>query len=307
VNFPQSSGGQYYQQRLLAIEADPSIKPVKIDFSLFQDPEKRKPVFETLHRHSTPALYSYLQAFGEATLLEFLAVLPKDLFEPEIREILSRWIALLFWAGLWQTSDECWSFLASAGLKDAIVGGAGPWLDPGSWLPVNSPLLAARKDTIFHVPCPLLANWSKHIRTLHHKLLLPLVDRTYFETNNQVSGFIPSLFCSLVTAVGSALQATPSSPFLASDRHRLMGRALFWLTSELPRVALPEGVEEVLTDFAWQQLSLNPTTGPAGSVPPIAPPRKNTPLDPSGSEAAPIPWEDTPAKQWASPQALKHS
>jgi hypothetical protein len=289
VKFPQGSGGAYYEERLQSLTTQRSLRHVQIDYSILQYPDKRKGFLESLRQKSTPELYAYVRAFGEATLLEFLHVRHNDLFKPEVRELLSQWIALLYLAGLWDTTHEFSTFLASSGLSDSIIGGSRPWTDPGSWLAANSPILSARKDSIFHVPCPLLNDWDKHIRTLHHKLLLPVVDRSYFVTNYQVPEFIPSLFCSLIIAVGPTLRAMPSSPFQAGDRYRLMGRALLWLITELPNVTLPESVEDVLTKFAWSQLRMNPLAGPEGSTPPNVRPRGNPPIVPSGSTSAPIP------------------
>ena len=160
---------------------------------------------------------------------------------------------------------------------------------------MNSPSTLARKDSVFQVPCPLRSGWDKHIKSLHHKMLLPLVDRSYFAGNNEAPEFIPLLFSSLVIAAGPALQARPSL-FQAGDRHRLMGRALLWITTEMPSMTLPEGVDEALTDFAWAELHRNSPAGDVGPVPPKASPGGKLPLNPSGSTAAPIPSCATPAK-----------
>ena len=299
MDFPRRSGGAYFEEELKRLAAEPSLKSVQIDYSILQDPIQRKKILESLHLKSTPGLYAYVKAFGEATLIEFLYVRHNDLIKPEVRKALSQWIGVLYSAGLWDSTYQLWEFLGFAGLTGAILGGQPPWVERETWLPVNSPIILARKDSVFHIPCPLRSGWDKQIKSLHHKMLLPLADRSYFAGNKEAPEFVPLLFCSLVVAAGPALRATPSL-FQASDRHRLMGRALLWITTELPSMTLPEGVDQALTDFAWAQLHRNSPAGDVGPVPPKVGPSGNPPLNPAGSTSAPIP-------RYAAPAKLRHA
>ena len=295
LDSPRNSGGAYFDDEVKRLAEQPALKPVQIDYSILQDPSRRKKTLESLHQKSTSELYAYMKAFGEATLVEFLYNRHKDLVEPAVREALSQWIELIYSAGLWDDTYQLWEFLSSVGLTSSIFGDPPRWFEREPWLPLNSPSTPIRKDLVFHVPCPLRENWDKHIKSLHHKMLLPLIDRTYFAGNNEVPEFIPLLFCGLIIATGPSLRARPSL-FHASDRHRLLGRALLWIASELPSVTLPEGVDEVLTDFAWAQLHKNSPTEDVGPVPPKAGPSGSPPLNPSGATAAPVPSYEAPAK-----------
>jgi hypothetical protein len=113
------------------------------------------------------------------------------------------------------------------------------------------------KSILFRIPCPLRRTWSGHIQSLGHKLLLPLVDREYFEMNNQIAEVIPALFCAMVVVLTPELFVSRLGLLQSRDRYRLVGRACEWLAEELPRVELPEAVESQLTDFAWRRLGMN--------------------------------------------------
>jgi hypothetical protein len=295
MQFPQKSGEAHFREKLKGRNGGHQQNEIQLEFSLLSDPEKRKSYFETLNKNSTTALYSYLQAFGEATLLDFLDFHRSDFADPQVRNALEHWIQTLYLAGLWQDTYALLGFLEFIGLS-GVIPGLLPIhiyhqlphfaLELGSlWFPEFAP----RKNLIFEIPCPHCGDWNKQIKWLHQSVLLPIVDRNYFATSRDLLEFIPLLFCALVTAVGPSLRAKPSL-FQVGDRQRLMGRALSWINSELPSITLPEGVDEAITTFALAQLSKNSPSGDTGPAAPKAKPGGNSPNDPSGSTAAQRPF-----------------
>ena len=72
VDFPRRSGGAYFEEELKRLAAA-AVAEVCSD-RLFNPagPQPAKENSESLHQKSTPGLYAYAKAFGEATLIEFL-------------------------------------------------------------------------------------------------------------------------------------------------------------------------------------------------------------------------------------------
>lgn len=232
--------------------ADPHLPK---DFSALAHPDERPHFLESLHeRNSTEHLYHYIRAFGEATLLEFLHERWKHMHHPDERATLSRWVRLLVAIGLWDGPDGCLQFLKKAHVAHLAHHLVTPSLS--TFVPVPP---AAARGLLFRIPCPLRPDWNRHIHTLGDKILLPLVDRDYFRRNHDLPEFIPLLLCSLVIAVTSGHAVDTFDALRLADRYRLLGRALWWIDRELPKVALPDSVEEQLSLFAWMRLEQNPT------------------------------------------------
>jgi hypothetical protein len=248
---PPRAGGSFLDAQMEQLGTDPRVWK---DYSALQDPVRRRKLFEAMHHdEATTLFYPYLQAFGAATVLEFLHVNWKHLYHAEVRETLAQWTHLLIATGLSEGLPPYWELLRYHGMPE-----------PARYFLESRPVsfwaapLVASKGLLFRLPCPLRKHWDRHIQTLGHKLLLPLVDRHYFAGNQALPEFIPLLFCSLIMAVKPALAVEDHSPLESVDRHRLLGRALWWLTREMPNVTLPDAVERQLSDFAWARLGENP-------------------------------------------------
>jgi len=244
-------GGLFLDEQLDRLGSD---RLVSVDYSALQHLASRRDLLEALHREETTAhFYQYLREFGAATLLEFLRVRWDHFYRPDERQTLAHWIRLLIATGLWDSPVQYRDFLAYADLPNP----AHDLLADLAFAFTAEPSVAL-KGLLFRMPCPLRQHWDRHIHTLGHKLLLALVDRDYFAMNPDLPEFIPALLCSLVITVTPALAVTAVPAFQSGDRHRLLGRALWWLAREMPNVILPDVVEQHLSDFAWGRLHENP-------------------------------------------------
>jgi hypothetical protein len=226
---------EHYQRALARV---PTRSKIRADYGDLQYPSRRRPLLESLFQ--SPDLRDFfpcLQAFGEATVMEIGRRRKPSAASPD-GSLPRQWLTTLWRTGLWDEIPELWT---SDG-RLAFMAYAFP----------------ARNRPLFRVPCPLLPSWDPHIHTLHHKLLLPLTLRHYFDVNRDLAEFIPLLFCGMVIAGNSAVDGPPAPRFRDSHRSRLLGRALLWLTTELPSIEQPDGVEEYLTEFAIGQLHQNP-------------------------------------------------
>jgi hypothetical protein len=251
---PPRNGGGFLEMELERLGREPH---VFIDYAPLQNPTTRRALFEAVHREDlTTQFYPYLRAFGEATLVEFVHGRWDRLHLPEEREGLARWGRLLRAIGLWEDGRLLYEDFARRTSMPRTAHDLFFGVELGLFA-FAEPLVAS-KNLLFRIPCPLRATWDRHIGTLGHKLLLPLVDRGYFAANRDLPEFIPVLLCSLVVAVSPTLAVAPYDPLQSVDRHRLLGRALWWLSREMPNVPLPDEVEQLLSDFAWTQLERNP-------------------------------------------------
>jgi hypothetical protein len=229
-----------------------------IDCRELQDAGRRRRVFETLHApRGVRLLHPLLRAFGEATVLELVRVAQRILPHPRVRLFCTHWLRALWRLGLWPDDAEHWRFLERARLA-AILHDLG-WV-PGSRAVAERESFntaSLRRDLLFHVPCPLRPDWSPHIQTLSHKLLLPLCVRGYFRENRALPELVPLLLCALVVVNDRAVPAT-ALRWRDADHQRLLGQALSWLLDELPALELPAVVERHLERFAFEQLRRNP-------------------------------------------------
>jgi hypothetical protein len=237
-----ASGGSHFDRTLSQLWAQPNLPS---NFSDLNDPKARVKLLEQVHRSST-SLQPYLRAFAEATLFECIHSYADHLHLPEPREIIAGWSSILRALGFWD--GPRWQSIAFPGMVRAILSGDDrPWHE-----------LRFDKEILFRVPCPLRSEWDRHIHTLGHKLLLPLVDGEYFKINFELPELIPSLFAAMVIAVTPELAVSRIPDLRVRDQHRLLGRACQWLSQELPQVGLPAKVEAELSKFAWTRLHLNP-------------------------------------------------
>jgi hypothetical protein len=235
-------GGSYYEAELKRIGWGDC--PL-FDFGTLNDPERREALLLHLHDCSR-YLYDCLGAFGRATMLEFIDNHASQLHLPGPRESLKNWVQLLVAFGFWDDSF----------LENFSLGGIPVEFSIGRDRSfASSPF---NKGILFHIPCPLRPTWSRSIHTLGHKLLLALVDRSYFASTRGLPEFIPVLFCSLIMVVTPQLSVSEVQQIRFNDYHRLLGRACEWLLQELPRNQLPSEVEREISDFAWSRLKMNP-------------------------------------------------
>jgi len=246
---PSPSGGKHYDEALKKLGTDQALS---VDYSSLQFPAKRPVFLQDLFKKAASQFYPYLRAFGEGTVLDFAKAFGHQMHLPEVRERLVWWLRLLLAVGLWENANDYHSLLEQAGIVRLIDHLRWPWL---AW--DVSHLENMRLDIFFQIPCPLRANWDHLIQTVGHKLFLALVDRYYFETNKDLPQFIPSLFCGLLVVVNPTLSVSGLAQIRPNDRRRLIGRALHWLTAEMPRVELPQKVEQELSRFVWKRLALN--------------------------------------------------
>jgi hypothetical protein len=247
------SGGDYYRD---ALERLDRYSAVPADYSGLQYVDQRRPLLEPLLRSDAWLdFYPYLRAFGEATVLELIGSRRGRLQLPQERDLLGQWLASLWAIGLWDRIRDWW--IPEFSPIESVLGSFFDTTVDGRMV-LFTPPSPLRKDALFRIPCPLLKSWNPHIQTLSHKLLLPLVVRDYFGVNKDLPEFIPLLFCSLVNVSTDTPGTRPSVRFENADRRRLLGKALLWLTKELPSVELPAGVEAHLSDFALSQLDRNP-------------------------------------------------
>ena len=215
------------------------------DFSELSDLRKRADLLGDVHRGSE-YIHECLQAFGTATLLEFIKLYGDRLHLPTPRVVLHNWMYLLYFLGFWRDALPD-GFELGAIAMDMIHHSYRTRIP----LPID-------KAILFDVPCPLLPGWNHHINSLGHMLLQPLVDRDHYRTNPGLAEFIPTLFCAMVCVVDSQLTVSSLDELRFEDYHRLLGRACEWMLHELPRVDLPEEVEIELSKFARFRLALNP-------------------------------------------------
>ena len=243
-------GGRYYDDHLKELGED---ERVWKDYSALVDPKSRLELFEELHKtESTSHFYPYLRVFGEGSLLELAREYRDRLHHPDGRMTLMRWAGITIALGLWNDFDDYMRFVERAALPRLARDLLGEWRAAVLFASATAP-----KDILFRIPCPLRPGWDRRIRSFSDKLFLPLVDRYYFIRNNDLPVFIPALFCSLVVALTPEIGVTNVAVFRRTDRHRLLGRALWWLSNEMPRVDLPFDVEQQLATFAWGRLDLN--------------------------------------------------
>lgn len=246
------NGGAYYDEAIneLGIPWHPNY--IFDDLSDLSDLSKRRGLLEKVHR-AFDKLEPYLQAFAEASVLELARVNARAVHLPSTRDTFVSWAYTLRCLGYWDyVRLDIFEKLGLAGIEREIIF---DW-DRMRYLSLSD------KGVLFQIPCPLRNNpsgikWSGHIQSLGHKLLLPLVDREYFEVNKQLPEFIPSLFCAMVVVLSRELFVSRLGPLHAGDRFRLVGRACEWLAEELPRIELPQAVESQLTHFAWSRLGMN--------------------------------------------------
>jgi hypothetical protein len=240
------NGGDYYDEAVEKLGVPEHPEHLFDDLSKLSDRSKRKGLLEEIHR-SADKLEPYLRAFAEASLLELARVNAKVVHLPAARDTFVCWTHMLRCLGHWEVEWDSPNKLGLTGIEREIT---------FDWARMHY-LSLLDKSILFRIPCPLRRKWSGRIQSLGHKLLLPLVDREYFEMNNQIAEVIPALFCAMVVVLTPELFVSRLGLLQSSDRYRLMGRACEWLADELPRVELPEAVESQLTDFAWRRLGMN--------------------------------------------------
>jgi hypothetical protein len=245
------TGGAHYEMALESL--DPGALPE--DYSDLHEPTKRRRLLEHLQKTSaSERLYPYLRAFGEATMIELFFASRTTLHLPAQRQLLAGWRAMLVRLGLWENPSDFMDFLTR--------------LNPPRWwwrrlmfgsVNVSVPQFStAPSRLLFDIPCPLRRGWDRHIQSLAHKLLLPLVDRQYFQTNRDLPEFIPLLFASMVNVASGGTLVADTRAFRRSDRHRLVGHAFSWIAEQMPHVEQSHVVEQLLTEFAWKQLRRQP-------------------------------------------------
>jgi len=231
-------GGEHYDEE---IERLSSATP-PFDLSGLSDNKLRQPLLEKLFRNAQ-LLQGYLRAFAEATVFDYIRTRRPDLHHPHPRATLLMWLRILHALDLW--SYEAADRFDMRWLYQHFFPDYEPW-DAAYW----------EKEALFQIPCPLREKWHHSIRSLGHKMFLPLVDRSYYASNNQIPEFIPGLLCAMIAVLTPDLAVARRYPQI--DQHRLIGRACEWLNSQLPQVPLPSDVEEELSRFAWARISLNP-------------------------------------------------
>ncbi len=212
------------------------------DYSQLSHPRDRRGLLEHLHRHgAAERLFPFVRVFAQAVFLESLQYSNQAQAARVDRRTLAEWMAVLSALGVWSEEFDARPDLKQGGLE---------W----SWIWEH-----ARRDRanwpslLFRIPCPLRPTWDRRILLLSQKLMLPLVDRRYFEVNNQLPEFIPLLLCAMVVVLTP--WTTPiRGPGEELDRHRLIGRAFRWIDAEMPQLELPETVEDMLTRYASSEL-----------------------------------------------------
>jgi hypothetical protein len=237
----RDAGRNYYEEELHRLG---SARKLPRDFRPLGDSKRRADLLGDVYEGSE-YIHEYLQAFGTATLLEFVKTNTDRLHLPGPREVLQNWTHLLYLLGFSQ-DNRLGGYELDAIARDIIHHFYRPRIP-----------LSFDKAILFHIPCPLRRNWSRHIQTLGHKLLLPLVDREYYSNNRELAEFIPALFCAMIIVINPQLTVSNLGELRFDDYRRLLGRACEWLLHELPRVDLPEEVEMEISKFAWRRLELN--------------------------------------------------
>ena len=234
-------GGEYYEEevRRLSSHALP-----QLNLSGLSDDKLRKPLLEQAFQQWR-LLWPYLQAFAEATVFEYVKAKHGVLQQPNSRATLLKWLQILHALDLWSPRAAHQFEIAGWSHQQLFS----PYLE--RW---NSTSL--EKAILFRIPCPLREGWNHCIQTLAHKLLLPLVDRSYYLENNQVPDFVPGLLGAMIAVLTPELAVSPS--YREADRRRLVGRACEWLNGELPQAKLALDVETELSRFASNRLDLNP-------------------------------------------------
>ncbi len=240
-----ASGGDYYEAQLQMLGDGSGLLP---DMSDLGNPMRRTELLIRVHQ-SADAIYPFLVAFAEATLLECVHAHRDRLHLPATRETLRRWCYLLNALGLIDLTQPDRLFMEP--LSQVIRGFDRPWFSA----PID-------KEILFRIPCPLRAHWYREIQTLGHKLYMPLALRDYFSYNRELPEFIPLLLCALIVTLAPELTVSRMQPMQSADRRRIIGRACEWLARELPRLTIPPAVESALFNFAMSRLALNPPRWP---------------------------------------------
>lgn len=252
---PPYPGGDYYEHRLHEIPRTPWNDT---DFSYLRDPKTRLTLLHEIHQQGgANYLHPYIQAFGEATVIECARRFAWRLNQPEERGLFQQWANLLIGVGLWDSFEDFAAFVSRTGLSDVLTFLLSDWHFPWTWR--YGGLWRERREDpgagrlLFKIPSPLRSSWSTGIRVLSDKLLLALTDRDYFAVNHEMPEFIPALFCSMVI-VASTSSWSGNHQMVHLERHRFIGRALRWLSHELPAIELPPAVEMELSKYAWRQI-----------------------------------------------------
>jgi hypothetical protein len=234
-----SRGGEHYEHEVERLSSETP----QISLAGLSDNKKRKPLLEEIFLLHHELLGRYLRAFAEATIFEYVQALHGVLHHPHPRATLRKWLGILH-------ALDLWSFQAAERLEMTwLYYHLSPICEP--WKTVYW-----SKEVLFAISCPLRKTWSHNIQTLSHKLFLPLVDRSYYTYNDKIPEFIPGLLCAMIAVLTSDLAA--SRPFPQVDQRRLIGRACEWFNGQLPQVLLAQGVEDELSNFAWNRIGLNP-------------------------------------------------
>jgi hypothetical protein len=232
-------GGEHYDQEVerLSPEAPP------YDLSKLSEKRHREKLLLQDVFGKSNLLQRYLRAFAEATVFEYIQARRRDLHQPYARGTFLKWLRILHALDLW--SFETADHFELRWIYDHFFQIYGPW-NSTHW----------EKEILFQIPCPLRNTWDHHIGSLGQKLLLPLVDQSYYTDNKTIPEFIPALFCAMIAVLTPDLAV--SRNFSEIDQRRLIGRACEWLNAQLPQIPLPSAVEEALSELAWNRISLNP-------------------------------------------------
>lgn len=224
--------------------------------------EPGDPGFRGLQQVPLNELAHLVQRFAEATTLQWeLALESKDLPHGvdgrAARWGLREWYLTLIAQRLWGDIDEFADFVLQA---DSRIGigllerTGSPYFGTlySSGLLVPELRRFSDQALLQSAPCPLLRYWDPHIRRLMDVLLLALADARYFAKNNQLPELIPILFAARLLAsdppsVHSAVGDGPSS-------EEMLEHALHWLFAQTPHIELPEIAEELLSQYARNQM-----------------------------------------------------